>query len=184
MAPGRNVNEISLSGVRRSPPRLQVGRQLHLPDCSSNRLAPVRIRWRCPAHALAGDEGVGIRGRAGDAHVSVFGSPRAWHADEAELLVGRHDAGADGVARPGFLTAELALAQLPAELRHAGREYRCSYSAIRTDAELSGLKECGYTRHVTEQVGIGQRAPSARIDGPGPGTQLEVGRHDGLLGDG
>jgi two-component system, chemotaxis family, sensor kinase CheA len=39
----------------------------------------------------------------------------------------------------GFLTPELAIAQLPARLRHGGREYRCSYSAIRTGDGLSGV---------------------------------------------
>lgn len=39
----------------------------------------------------------------------------------------------------GHLTAELAIAQLPARLRHGGREYCCSYSAIRTGDELSGV---------------------------------------------
>jgi two-component system chemotaxis sensor kinase CheA len=39
----------------------------------------------------------------------------------------------------GYLTPELAIAQLPAQLRNAGREYRCSYSAIRTGDQLSGV---------------------------------------------
>ena len=39
----------------------------------------------------------------------------------------------------GHLTPELAIAQLPARLRHGGREYRCSYSAIRSGDELSGV---------------------------------------------
>ncbi|HVZ32649.1 MAG TPA: ATP-binding protein, partial [Polyangiaceae bacterium] len=39
----------------------------------------------------------------------------------------------------GILPVELALVQLPSQLSHGGREYRCSYSSIRSGEEPSGI---------------------------------------------
>ena len=88
---------------------------------------------------------------------SVFGSPRAWYAAQAELLVGPHDERADGAAARVASHPRIAAVVTASTLSTPVKSAICAQSLSSTPD--SG--ECGHAGHVADELGVG-KAPHPR----------------------